>query len=168
MNECVQPTTQQLALGEECLLLLILLVTEMPVVPDPLDREPSSSDAGIEEHKWSGEGGGGGGGGGGSGGGRPSEITEKTGGGMDSRLARQLRRELVHRLASAPCTHSELQDTCYATSHNETLEAEVGFCLSCLRDGPFCVLLLVDAVALFVWRVVACVRCLRFCFGGQK
>ncbi|CAN0465586.1 unnamed protein product, partial [Laminaria digitata] len=29
---------QQLALGEECLLLLILLATEMPVIPDPLPR----------------------------------------------------------------------------------------------------------------------------------
>lgn len=107
---------QQLALGEECLLLLILLVTEVPVVPDPLDRKPSyaTNGTGIEEQKR----------GGGDGGGSSSSPLE-AGGRMDSRLARQLRRELVHRLASAPCTHSELQDTCYATSHNEALEAEV-------------------------------------------
>lgn len=44
---------------------------------------------------------------------------------IDSRLGRQLRRELVHRLASAPCTHSELQETCYATAHSETVDSEV-------------------------------------------
>lgn len=102
-------------MGEECLLLLILLVTEMPVVPDPLDLKQSNGGGGtgIEEQKCCG------------GGDISSEGSGKARGGMDSRLARQLRRELVHRLASAPCTHSELQDTCYATSHNETLEAEV-------------------------------------------
>ncbi|CAN0370623.1 unnamed protein product, partial [Hapterophycus canaliculatus] len=78
-----------LALGEECLLLLILLITEMPAAPDPIEA--------------------------------PDRTQRERGG----RVARQLRRELVHRLASAPCTHSELQDTCYATSHNEVLEAEL-------------------------------------------
>ncbi|CAM9757422.1 unnamed protein product, partial [Ectocarpus sp. 13 AM-2016] len=94
---------QQLALGEECLMLLILLVTEMPMVPDPLTPEA--------------------GGGGRDGSGSPEAAGKGTAGG--GRMARQLRRELVHRLASAPCTHSELQDTCYASSHNETLEAEM-------------------------------------------
>ncbi|CAM9510809.1 unnamed protein product, partial [Ectocarpus sp. 8 AP-2014] len=103
---------QQLALGEECLMLLILLVTEMPMVPDPLTPEP-----GVDSGDGSGTGVGG------RGGGSPETAGKGTAGG--GRMARQLRRELVHRLASAPCTHSELQDTCYASSHNETLEAEV-------------------------------------------
>lgn len=134
-------------MSEECLLLLILLVTEMPVVPDPLGRKPSnngSGGTGVEEQKW-GDGVGGGGGGGSSGGSgdsRSLEAAGKPGGAMDRRLARQLRRELVHRLAWAPCTHSELQDTCYATSHNETLEAEVSVaarlvCLLCLVCALF-------------------------------
>ncbi|CAB1102462.1 unnamed protein product [Ectocarpus sp. CCAP 1310/34] len=103
---------QQLALGEECLMLLILLVTEMPMVPDPLTPEP-----GVDSGDGSGTGVGA------RGGGSPEAEGKGMAGG--GRMARQLRRELVHRLASAPCTHSELQDTCYASSPNETLEAEM-------------------------------------------
>lgn len=57
----------------------------------------------------------------GTGGGRKTELLRAA----DSRVGRQLRRELIHRLASAPCTHSDLQDACHATSHSETLESEV-------------------------------------------
>lgn len=43
----------------------------------------------------------------------------------DSRVGRQLRRELVHRLASAPCTHSELQDSCNSSYSSETVDSDV-------------------------------------------
>ncbi|CAN0188636.1 unnamed protein product, partial [Discosporangium mesarthrocarpum] len=62
-------------MAEECILLLILLVTEMPFAPDDMP-EPHFPRAG------------------------------------EARVTRQLRRELVHRLAPGPCTHSELQDAC--------------------------------------------------------
>lgn len=59
-----------LPLGEECLLLLILLITEVPLPPmPPQDR-----------HRLS------------------------------------LRREIVHRLASGPCTHSEVHECCHHSS----------------------------------------------------
>lgn len=125
-------------------MVLILLVTEMPVVPDPLEdnakrttsqRSPSVSD-GVDE---------------GSSGSPmlkamdteplsgaqdgfaidPPSLDGADGGGIDSkpkpgcRLARQLRRELVHGLAASPCTHSELHDTCCAMSQFEVLEPEV-------------------------------------------
>lgn len=144
---------QQLVLAEEFLLLLILLVTEMPIVPDPPEeaqaspKEENPSRQAGEEGFFGpaatgatasfrssvpvGQAGGSGGGGG-----------VRT----DSRLARQLRRELVHRLASSPCTHSKLQDTYYAVLPNETLESEVRiFVYVCMRfltasPRPVCVL----------------------------
>lgn len=155
---------QQLALGEECLLLLILLITEMPAAPDP-SEEPDhshrrsrscssvSSSSGTEEYKWGGSGVGAGGPGGEFGGGPsgtspPAGRTGKVGRrGAGGRVARQLRRELVHRLASAPCTHSELQDTCYATSHNDVLEAEVGIVFALLAVVLVRVVLLRHAVS---------------------
>lgn len=87
---------QQLALAEECLLLLILLATEMPLAPDRAGYDQPSDK-------------------------KNEACAVRT----DTRVGRQLRRELVHRLASAPCTHSELQDSCNSAYTSETVDSDV-------------------------------------------
>lgn len=134
---------QQLSLGEEFLLLMILIVTEMPWLPDPVEEDDANGSGDVApelEPEPKPE----------SAGDLPSGAlklgpTQPTpykpgnvaAGGrsrslrVDSRVGRQLRRELVHRLASSPCPHSELQDTYYATSQTETIDSEVrgsGYC----------------------------------------
>ena len=128
---------QQLSLGEEFLLLMILIVTEMPWVPDTVQEDHHTSSSGDivpEQEPKQPE----------SAGDIPSGSLKRgpsqptpykpynaigsTGSRSlraDSRVGRQLRRELVHRLASSPCPHSELQDTYYATSQTETIDSEV-------------------------------------------
>lgn len=110
---------QQLALAEECLLLLILLATEMPLAPDrPGYDQPSDK--------------------------KNDACAVKT----NTRVGRQLRRELVHRLASAPCTHSELQDSCNSAYTSETVDSDVR---------------LLDIFVCLLGGFVICVFCV-FCF----
>lgn len=62
------------------------------------------------------------------------ERSSDGGGGVrtEFRVGRQLRRELVHKLASAPCTHSELQESCNSSYNSETVESDVGLWFSVL------------------------------------
>lgn len=122
-------------------MLLILLVTEMPLPPDStgasksVERTADAADrpasSGRRSRSVANSGGGSMFGGCGTwGGSRPGgrgcngkDAAQKPS--LNSRVARQLRRELVHRLACAPCTHSELQETCQTTSQGEAFESEV-------------------------------------------
>jgi hypothetical protein len=87
----------QTLLGEECLTLLVHVVTELPPAPLILTNTNTSSSSSSSAG---------------------SGTTVATGS-----LHAQLRREMLHKLATGPCTYSELHDACTLVGQGDTTAA---------------------------------------------
>lgn len=98
----------KVGLADEALHLLILLVTELPRAPDE-DGLDECEDSRMQQQQYP-----------------PSTSAEgaprqK----FSARVATNVRRELVHRLASGPCTHSEIYECFQLIAKSDAMPAEV-------------------------------------------